>query len=1423
MALGAVVGFIGCSHRPALVAAEPVAPRVLTAVDQIRQLPLEEAESGSLPVRIQGVVTYHDPAWSQLFVQDETAGVFVRTDGERMSVAAGDWVEVEGIVESGRLTPVIARATLKVIRPAVFPPAREADFAEVAAGREDGQWIVLRGTVRAVDDWRGRTRLELSTLGQRWKATVFALSDANLRSLVGAAVRIRGVGATSLNPQGQVTGWELLVPASDEVGIEQAPPLDPFRVRKYINEITPDLEPEEQDHLVSVAGLVIRYNPGEEIHLRDRTGDLLIQTRSTILMRPGMWIEAAGYPGVEGARSLLQDALFRRVGYSSWVSPDEVESAVISSSVENGRTALTNIAQIRRLQPTEANRPEPVRIRGVVTYYDPVDQMLFVQDESEGIYVQFDAEASPLDVQLGDRAVIDGVTGSGDFAPVIRWPRLSLQGPAPLPIARKTSLATAMTGREDGQWIELDGVIQRVSRDGKVSEEGERSARGERLFLELTTEGRRFEATVLGAGSMVNPESLISASVSLQGVGATVFNERRQLVGFKLMVPETNRITNIKPPPLDPSELVVQPVNTVLRFDPSGATSSWARVQGVVTARRGDGGFYVQDESGGMLVVPKDEPEVTPGEVVDVAGRPQVEGTSPALTAALVNRLGRRAMPKADAVSLEEILSGKYYGQLVEFDGLLVQVSTNRESTSLTLQVDTQYLDAVLDSTSAPLAALRVGSTVNVQGVCENRVERRGWQLLLVSEEAVRVLNRASWWTAQRLRHGLLLAGAISLAGALWTGALQRRVRVQTALIRQRLEKEAALERRYQNLVEDANDIIYTIDLEGRFTSINRAGEVVSGFRRDEMLGRRFDEFTTKQMSRAMRERLALRLQGNPLGPAEIQIVAKGGRRVDLEVNTRVLTEAGRPVGLQGIARDITDRKRAEESLRRSEERFARAFHASPIAISITTLAEGRYLDVNDAFLRLVGHHREDVVGHTSLELRIWANPDDRIRMVNRLRTHQSVRDMEMRLLAKEGDVKDTLASLETIELRGERCVLGILYDITGRLQLEAQFRQAQKMEIVGQLAAGVAHDFNNILTIIQGYTSILQAEAVPDSDSADSLEQVADAAQRASNLTRQLLAFSRRQVMQLVSLDLNSHLQSMVRMIQRILGERIVVEVRLAERLSAIKADGGMIEQIVLNLVVNARDAMPLGGSLILSTEEACVTAEQVQVRPGARQGLHVCLSVTDTGCGMDEATQSRLFEPFFTTKEVGKGTGLGLATVYGIVEQHGGWIEVASHPGAGSSFRIFLPVDPDTPAPDATTPVESAGPGDGRERILLVEDEPALRGLAGQILRRKGYRVTEAASGDDALLLWRARAEPFDLVFTDMVMPGGLSGKQLADLVRADDSAVAVLFTSGYNLEIVGADFVLKEGVNFLPKPYRAASMLGAVRECLDRRTAA
>lgn len=514
----------------------------------------------------------------------------------------------------------------------------------------------------------------------------------------------------------------------------------------------------------------------------------------------------------------------------------------------------------------------------------------------------------------------------------------------------------------------------------------------------------------------------------------------------------------------------------------------------------------------------------------------------------------------------------------------------------------------------------------------------------------------------------------------------------------------------------------------------------------------------------------------------------------------------------QQLRAEVSRRATVEKALRESEERFHKSFESALVALAILRGDTLQHADVNGSYLTLVGREREAVINKTPEELQLPEVPARFAEVVRLLHAGQVVHNLEVNFRRSNKEIRQTLLSVVSVVIGGKPCFLAAALDITEQRRLESQLRQSQKMEAIGQLAAGVAHDFNNLLTVIIGHASIQLTKAHLDKEVNKSLTQVKLAGERASGLTRQLLAFSRKQVLQRTSVDVVKTVATMRKMLGRLVGETIAFEVKCDENVPCILADESSVEQVLLNLVVNARDAMESGGNLFVHVSKTDFFDPAQFRHEDTRAGRFVVLTVTDNGCGMDAETQRRLFEPFFTTKPIGKGTGLGLSTIYGIVKQHEGWIELESQVGVGTTFRVYLPATDEVAQHQETAFIRKTGT-DRKECILVVEDEPLVRSYVCEALRDHGYHVLDADCGQKALEVWQDSKEKIELLLTDMVMPNGIGGGDLAKMLRERRKDLKVIYMSGYSSEITGNGDLLNESSNFLPKPFSQGKLLNVV----------
>jgi len=664
-------------------------------------------------------------------------------------------------------------------------------------------------------------------------------------------------------------------------------------------------------------------------------------------------------------------------------------------------------------------------------------------------------------------------------------------------------------------------------------------------------------------------------------------------------------------------------------------------------------------------------------------------------------------------------------------------------------------------------------------------------------------------------REQFLFAAALALISFVAAGGRLFVVQHQLMINSRERQKNLTL---LQGIMESTTDAVFVKDLDGRYVIVNPTAARIAGRTIQEVEGKTDTDVFSPETARSVMnwDRLVIET-GIPVTYEQRGIASDDKYRTFLSTKGPYRDAQGKIVGVLGISRDITDRKKAEEEIRNSQQKLRMHFEHTPLAVVEWNL-DFRVTAWNPSAERIFGYTREEAMGqHASFIVpaqyrehvdRTWSD------LIGQRGGSRSTNDN----ITKSGRrISCEWYNTTLIDESGK--VLGVaslVQDMTERVALEERLRQSQKMEAVGRLAGGVAHDFNNLLTVILGYSQILTDGVPSDSRLAESTSQIKSAAEKAAGITRQLLAFSRKQVLSPRVINLNEILINLDSLLRRLIGEDIEVLTIPATGLGSVKADPTQMEQVVMNLALNARDAMQEGGKLTLET--ANVYLDQVYARghQPVEPGRYVMLAVSDTGEGMSAETQARIFEPFYTTKEVGKGTGLGLSMVYGIVKQSGGYIWVYSEPSRGTTFKIYLPrVD---------QPVENAPPENGinhaqrgTETILLVEDDVQLRDLSSSVLRHCGYKVLLAGSPEQGLELCNANASQIRLLVTDVVMPR-MNGKQLAEQVLKLCPGLKVLYISGYTSNAIVHYGVLEKGLWFLPKPYTLASLVAKVREVLD-----
>ncbi len=647
--------------------------------------------------------------------------------------------------------------------------------------------------------------------------------------------------------------------------------------------------------------------------------------------------------------------------------------------------------------------------------------------------------------------------------------------------------------------------------------------------------------------------------------------------------------------------------------------------------------------------------------------------------------------------------------------------------------------------------------------------------------------------------------------------------------VTQRKQMEEALherEEQYRTLLETMKEGYYEVDLAGNLIFVNDSFSKMHA--RENMLGMNNREYMSEETARRVYKIFnGVYETGKPVRLVEWEITKGDGQKAVVEASVYLIKNSrGERIGFRGIERDITERKQAEEALRKSEEKYRNIIESIQDGYFEDDLA-GNFTFVNDVICKHLGYTKEELIG---MSYRQYADEENRRKLYERYnelyKTGQPIKPFEVEVIRRDGTkmIAEISASLMKNSEGKPVGFQGISRDVTERkeaekerLSLQEQLRQSQKMEAIGQLAGGVAHDFNNLLTVIKGYSQLSLLDLKEDNPLRGSIQEIEKATQRATDLTRQLLAFSRRQILNPKVLDLNVLLKDLEKMLRRLIGEDIELVTLLSKDLGKVKVDPSQFEQVIFNLAVNARDAMPSGGKLTIETSNVELDEEYAHAHVSVVPGRYVRLSVSDTGVGMTQEVKEKVFEPFFTTKEKGKGTGLGLSMVYGIVKQSNGNIWLYSEPNRGTTFRIYFPRTEEE-AETLHEREETDSFPRGSETVLLVEDEELVRDLATRLLEQQGYRVLKAANGQEALRVAKELVgETIHLLLADIVMPH-MGGKELADWLKISRPNVKVLFTSGYADNAIVHHGVLDPGTHFLQKPFSLKTLSHKVREVLD-----
>ena len=902
---------------------------------QLKDLTPEQAAAGP-PVRVRGVVVCYDAGWHQLYLHDERETLYFNADDFAVQPKKGDLVEITG---RARGTNVLDNPKLAILGQAALPTARPLELSDL--GLDHGEWVKVNGRVLSGESSRGRLALLLNDKGQNCLMYLLGGPATNdFKQWLNCLVQVRGINASRM-ADGRLESGLLFVPGPDEVKILEPAAATPSQIPVVsIGSLLNRELGSWTNQWLHINGLVVSYRPGQSITVKDPTGVIRARVIQLTEMHGDERVDLWGFLEAGPDETILNNSYFE---LARPPKQDLAEAAAPLSRVARLPSVLTQVSDILKLRPEEAAQQLAVKLRGVITYADPNWRNGFLQDRGDAIYV--DLDPSQKNVQSGQWVELTGRTSPGGFAPEVLSSAIEILGVTNLPKPARVDLEDLANGRFDSHWVEMEGLVRRVDElSGHVS-------------LSLMTPKGRFNAIIPGFENKALPTNLIDALVLVQGACTSELNVRRQLSGITLHVPSLDQIKTLEPAPADPFAVGTTRIDAVATFDPDRFAGRRVKIQGVVTLTVTGQGFIVQDASGGIRVLTRQNNEVHLGDLVEAIGFPAIGDFSPYLEEAVFRTLGTAPMPAAKSVTAEQILlNGTNNAQIVTIDAQLLQNVPHSANPQMVLQDGPISFTAQLASQARgrEFPDLVSGCRLRLTGVCSIQGgeghEPQAFRLLLRDPHDVQLLESPSSWTARR---AFMLAGGMMfvVSAALgWVALLRRQVRNQTKVIRQKLEDEAALEQRYRDLFENATDMLYTHDREGRITSINQTGERLLQRSRGEVVGRNILAFVAEEQRGSARQWLERLLKGAAMPDMEWDVIAASGQRVKLEISARLMARDGHEVEIEGIARDITERKRLEREIleisNREQRRIGHDLHdgvcqqLAGIAFLTSTLAE---------------------------------------------------------------------------------------------------------------------------------------------------------------------------------------------------------------------------------------------------------------------------------------------------------------------------------------------------------------------------------------------------------------------------------------------------------------------------------------------------
>jgi len=1283
---------------------------------------LQEAKR-LLPVRMRGVVTYADFDWRMLFVQDSTAGVYVVGFDARKHLSTGDLVEVTGVSHPGAYSPFIAQASVKVLGSGDLPTPRVSSIAGLADGTSDGIWVEVRGVVGSALMEDGRLVLNLFE-NKDWLRVSVPMGAPNWRDLVNSCVRVRGVCTASADDDRRLTGVELFVPSNANVIVEEPAPKDAFAL--------PVLT--VADALKATSGATriqgaVQFNAvNGSLWLRDGTGGIRLDALRTNDLKPGLILDVVGSPVRIEGEPAFREAVSRRVGI---INTNEVWTGWMDSSDAGDTNRLTAIEQIRWLKAGDAARPNPVLIRCVVTYYDPDWGTLFVQDPTGGIFVN--AGGPALDLKVGDWIELEGMTESGDYAPIITRPRFKSLGRAPLPRASRYSLRELMSGSQDSQRLCLEGVVHSVKMEwGHVT-------------LNVAEPGGDFEVILPNFWDQPAPEKFVDAKIRLEGVCGTIFNQKRQLIGVRLFVPSLDFVKTEQDAPRDPFSLPLRTIGSLFQFTAGDEPDHRVRIRGTVTLNRLGQFTFVQDDSGGIMVR-SDVPEpLSPGDQVEVAGFPAAGNYTPVLNHAVWRKISSGTQAQSVPVTAEQALSADFDkeifdARLVRLRARLLDVNIGSKEKLLVLQDGSAIFNASLEDaeTNRLFSAIRNGSVLELTGVCSVQLDAahspKSIQLFLRSPADLLVLKKPSWWNAQRLGWTLVLLFTASLGGLAWVGSLRQQVRQRTRQLREEIAERCRTEEAlresqslYHSLVEHLPINVYRKDREGRYLFANSRFCQFRGKTADHVLGKTVFDLVPKELAEqfAAQDRVVMET-GRPLELEEV-CDQRGGETLQFHlVKSPVFGADGKIVGTQGMFFDVTLRKRAEAELSYERDLLRTFLEKSPDHVYFKDL-NSRFIRCSQTLAERCGlKSMAEIVGKSDFDF--FAEEHARPAFEDEqsvIRTGRPiVGKVEKEFWKDGGKVAWVLTTKVPLRDKAGQIVgtFGVSKDITAIKEGEAtlkeahqQLLQASRLAGMAEVATSVLHNVGNVLNSVN-VSATLVADNLRKSKSANLARVVALLGEHSADLGtfitvdpkgKQLPGYlaqlsehlaREREVMAKEIRDLRNnieHIKEIVAMQQsfaKVSGVAEVVHViNLVE--DALRMNDGSLTrhevQVVreyethpreIKITVDRHKLLQILVNLVRNAKHACDEsgrAEKQLIVRVTNGGDRVRIVMADNGVGIPPENLTRIFAHGFTTKKDGHGFGLHSGAL--AAKEMGGTLNAHSDGvGRGATFTLELPLEP-------------------------------------------------------------------------------------------------------------------------------------------------